>query len=260
MMQYTYFPRLPPAVAVPGRTVCSTRSAVRRVATRSGFDAGFAAEGEAAARGWLFAFADLEPEPPAAFFAMDLEAPFTAGGSPERPPFRPLANAPGIFPAPGRLLDGHLSSARLFIENRPNLPHEILRQTRFGDERVAAGALRALRDAGERVTCQRDNGDRSSALVRFEAPGRLPSIHDRQRQVHENDVGRRIDRPLQRFHAVDGLDDFEAGEFQILAVHLSRVRVVVDDQDPRPLMFRRHLRPPADLTGSVSVKVDPLPT
>ena len=119
---------------------------------------------------------------------------------------------------------------RRSVENLPDFLDEILGQARLGDERVAAGLLRALRNAGQRMAGQRDDRDRRRALVGLEPPRRLPAVHDRQRQIHQDDVGRCLDGALQRLHAVGRLDDVEAGELEVFAVHLARVRIVVDER------------------------------
>ena len=126
------------------------------------------------------------------------------------------------------------------VENFLYFLHEILGQARLGDERVAAGLLRALRDAGERVAGQRDDRNAGGALVGFETARRLPAVHDGEREVHEDDVGRGVERGLQRFHAVRRLHDLEAAVLEVLAVHLAGVRIVVDDQHAPLVDFLFH--------------------
>ncbi len=69
--------------------------------------------------------------------------------------------------------------------------------------------------------------------------------------------GARVDGALQRLHAIAGLDDVEAREFEIFGVHLTRIGVVVNQQHTRAFSFVRHLRP---FNGSVNVKVEPRPS
>ena len=66
-----------------------------------------------------------------------------------------------------------------------------------------------------------------------------------------------VDRALQRLHAVPRFDDVEPGELEVLAIHLAGVRIVVHEQHAGTSGFAVHFRP---LVGSVSVKVEPLPS
>src|SRR5438105_6314087 len=82
---------------------------------------------------------------------------------------RALADCFGIFAAPADL------PRRLrFIEHTADLFHEIFGETRLGDEGVAAGSLRALRDPRERVAGQRDHRNPGGPLVGFQPAGRFP--------------------------------------------------------------------------------------
>ena len=47
-----------------------------------------------------------------------------------------------------------------------------------------------------------------------------------------------VDGALQRLHPVARLDDVEAGELEVLGVHLAGVRVVVHEQHARAVGFR----------------------
>src|SRR5262245_37092857 len=59
---------------------------------------------------------------------------------------------------------------------------------RLGVEVVAAGGKRLLAFADHRVRGERD--DRNAPRLRraFQSPGRLPSIHDRETQIHEDQI------------------------------------------------------------------------
>jgi len=107
------------------------------------------------------------------------------------------------------------------------------------------------------VPGQRDDRNRRRSLVRLQPARRLPAVHDRQRQIHQDDIGLLIDGPLQRLLAVLRFDDVEPRILQVLRVHLARVRIIVDDEHTRPLILVGHFRP---LIGSVRVNVEPLPT
>src|SRR5581483_6545680 len=253
MMQYTYLPRLE-LVAVSATVVrppCTTRSDAARVCGRVSRPLR-----PAAAFAVPLALAVLAVVAAAIFLPPD----FTGGAEAPRVA-TPRAAAPravlvdcvlGILAAPAATLP-----RRGFVEHAANFFHEIFRQTRFRDERVASGHPRALGDTRERVSGQRDDGDRRRALVGFEPTGRFPAVHDGQRQVHQDDVGRRVDGALQRFHPVRRFDDVEAGELQVLRIHLAGIRIVVDDQHAGPCILGTHFRP---LIGSARVNVDPFPS
>ncbi len=147
---------------------------------------------------------------------------------------------------------------RRLLQHFPDFLHQVFGQAGLGDEGVAAGAPRALGNAGERVAGEGDHRDARRAAVGLEPPGRLPPVHHRQRQIHQDDIGLALDRLLERLDAVAGFDHVEAGILQVFAVHLARVRVIVDEQHTRPFWFGLvHFRP---WTGSVRVKVEPFPT
>src|SRR5262245_48956064 len=76
------------------------------------------------------------------FFAIGFATAFSeaAPAARGRAPFRVLVDALRIFAAPAGLLVRR-------IEDLADLLHEIFRQARLGDERVAAGALGALGNA-----------------------------------------------------------------------------------------------------------------
>ena len=75
---------------------------------------------------------------------------------------------------------------------------------------------------------------RSSAFSRRVAS--QPSITGSDRSIRMMS-GVVVDGALQRLHAVAGLDDVEAGELEVLGVHLARVGIVVDEQHARPFGF-----------------------
>src|SRR5438094_1660098 len=265
MMQYTYLPRLPTAASGVTERPWTIFSDARRAgsaltarASRAaglavlpfGLDGEFAPELFAATADAIF----LPPDRTAG------AAGFVKPGAPvpRTDPLRALADVGlAMFAAPADFLP---RGGRGVVQHLANLLHEIFRQARLGDERVAAGALGALGNPGERVARERHDRNAGRALVGLEAPRRFPAVHHRQRQIHEDDIGRLLGRLRQRFHPVLRLDHLEAGELEVLGIHFPRIRIVVDDQDARPrsmsVSASAHRLP---LTGSVSVNVDPLP-
>src|SRR5207249_521796 len=108
-----------------------------------------------------------------AFFAAVFD---TGAAARDRPPLAALADGLGILAAPAAFL-----RRVVVVEDLPDFLDQVFWKARLGHERVAAGSLRALRDAGQRVTGQRDDGNCGGAVVGLEAPCRFPSIHHRQR-------------------------------------------------------------------------------
>src|SRR5204863_1457826 len=163
MMQYTYLPRLPvmdgsrsiPPSAV---TAFATRRSDARMLRAASFGSATAAPLPRRLAGLAVAFSrDVRRRDPAV---------------------APLAGF-RMFAAPAGLPGCRHS---LVLEDFLNLLDQILGKTRFRDERVASGALRAFGNTGQCVTGQRDHRNRGCAVVGFQPTRRFPSVHDRQRQ------------------------------------------------------------------------------
>jgi hypothetical protein len=118
-------------------------------------------------------------------------------------------------------------------QHPPDLGDQLVGQAGLGHERVAPGLPRAVGVAGQRVAGQRDDRDVAGPVVRLELARRLPAVHLRQREVHQDDVGQQRRRLLDGLHPVGGLGDPVAGELQVLGVHLPGVLVVLDDEHQR---------------------------
>jgi len=86
---------------------------------------------------------------------------------------------------------------------------------------------------GERMAGQRDDRNVARPLVHLQAPGCFPAIHARQRQVHQDDVGKEFDRFLDRLETVRRFGDAISGKLQIRGVHFARILVVLDDKHER---------------------------
>src|SRR5262245_55217951 len=191
MMQYTYLPRLASGASATDRP-CTIFSDARRAGS------GFAVPlSRTAAFGALAAPFDRAAALGIVFAAIFFAPARTAAESFD--PLRTLADvALGMFAAPAAFF----SRGGRLVQHFPDFFHEVFRQAGFGHERVAARPLRALGDAGERVAGQRDDRNRRGPIVGLQAPRRLPAVHDRQRQVHEDYVRRLLGRFGQRLHAV----------------------------------------------------------
>src|SRR5688572_4626835 len=103
---------------------------------------------------------------------------------------------------------------------------------------------------------ERHHWNLPGALVSLELPRRLPAVHARERQIHEDQIGHQRESLVERLVAVARLGDAEAAEAQIFRVHLAGVLVIVDDKYQWPL-FRAHY---GASSGIVSVKLEPCPT
>src|SRR5262245_44917391 len=148
---------------------------------------------------------------------------------------------------------------RAVVEDLADLHREIFRQAGLCDEPVAARFPGIFGDARQRVAGYGEHRNVLRPIVGLETARGLPPIHDRQRQVHQDDVRRPVDRTLQRLEAVARLDDFEAGEFEVFGVHLAGIGVVVHQQDDRLDAFLLH-DSYRRLCGRVSVNREPSPS
>src|SRR5262249_19864869 len=109
----------------------------------------------------------------------------TIGGAvaPRRAPDRTLPDSFRMFSAPAVL-----PHRRRLVEDGADFLYEILGEAGLGHERVAAGFPRTFRDARQRMAGERHNRNRSGPLVGLEPARRFPPVHDRQRQVHQDDI------------------------------------------------------------------------
>ena len=73
----------------------------------------------------------------------------------------------------------------------------------------------------ERVSGQRDHRDIPSPLVRLELPCRLPAVHARERQIHQDQIRDERERLLERLVAVARFSDAKPTESQYSA-YISR--------------------------------------
>ena len=101
---------------------------------------------------------------------------------------------------------------------------------------AAAPALIASNRASSSSVCG-EHDDPGRGQLALDPLGRLDPAGRRQRQVHEDDVRRGLEGAIDRRPAVVGLaDDLEVRlALQDVADPDAEQRVVVDDQDPRPL-------------------------
>ena len=108
---------------------------------------------------------------------------------------------------------------------------------------AAAPALIASNSASSSSVCGEDD-DPGRGQLALDPLGRLDAAGRRQGQVHQDDVRRRLERPIDRRPAVVGLaDDLEVGlPFEDVADPDPEQGVVVDDQDLRPLPVSASIR------------------
>jgi hypothetical protein len=62
----------------------------------------------------------------------------------------------------------------------------------------------------------------------------LPTVHYRQRQDPSRHGRQGFERTLQSLDTIRRLDDVEAAELEVFAVHLSSVGMVIDEQKTYP--------------------------
>ena len=91
------------------------------------------------------------------------------------------------------------------VEQFVNDIDQLVRETGLGHERIATGTASPFRVARERMPGERDDQRASGARIALETPGRLPAIHQGQRQVHEDDVGHVLEGLVQRFLTITRL-------------------------------------------------------
>src|SRR5262249_50846019 len=126
----------------------------------------------------------------------------------------------------GGATDGDLGHAE---ELRELLVEQILVE-RLRQVIVAAALPGALLVAFHRVRGQRDHRDAAEVLVGLEPARRFPAVHDRQRQVHENQIGPLAPRHLEPLGAVAGREDL-VGVFEKLQEEITVELDALDHQD-----------------------------
>src|SRR5438445_441197 len=101
-----------------------------------------------------------------------------------------------------------ISSTSTVAPSAAKVPFELLKEEvlvdRLGEEIVAAARARALLVAAHRARREHDHRNAGERRVGLEAPRRLPAIHARQRQVHQDEIGLVLHRAPERRLAVLG--------------------------------------------------------
>src|SRR5687767_9903614 len=171
----------------------------------------------------------------------------------------PLAAESVLYPASASSCSsrsrfaGSSSTIRIVALSAAKVPLQLLVENifidRLGHEVVAAALPRALLVAAHGVRRQYDDRDFRGLRVLLEAPCRLPAVHARQREVHEDEVRLVLRGALQRGLAV--LRDHDrVAVLEQLHEQVPVQRHVLDDQHGLHAGWR---------SGRVSVKVEPCP-
>src|SRR5580765_903517 len=206
MMQYTYLPRLS---GCPGRSTGPRSTKLRSMRLFAGF------------LGAIARFVRLVLLP----FVRGWVAFRRRTGATGPAPRRRLGFGFGMFPSAGAARSR--VARRAVVEHLTDFHGQIFGQAWFSNEPVASSFSGVFRYSRERVASDGENRNVLRPIVGLETSRGFPPIHDGQRQVHQDDVGRLVERALQRLEAVAGFDDLKAGELQVLGVHLAGIRVVV---------------------------------
>jgi hypothetical protein len=113
----------------------------------------------------------------------------------------------------------------------------------LGQVAVAAGSHGLHPVLLEGVGGQRDDGDGRCMAIGLQPLRRLPAVHLRDRDVHEDDVGLSVPRPADPLLAIPRLDDRVAHVLEDGTVYHEVVLVVLDEEDGLPGVVHSGLRP-----------------
>ena len=97
----------------------------------------------------------------------------------------------------------------------------------------AAGPRGALQLARSVVGSQGDDRNVRRAPIALQPARRFPAIHDRQAQVHQDDVRGLFGGVRNGVGAIPRLDDVEPREGELRGVELPQLGVIFDDEDER---------------------------
>src|SRR5207244_5379405 len=112
-------------------------------------------------------------------------------------------------------LSGSSSTTSTVAPSAAKVPLELLEQEvfvdRLGEEIVAAARARALLVAAHRARREHDHRDARERRIGLQPARRLPAVHARQREIHQDEVWLVLNRALERRLAV-------LGEHQAIAI------------------------------------------
>jgi hypothetical protein len=132
--------------------------------------------------------------------------------------------------------------ANRIVPRRQQQPFDLLQQAlefdRLGIELVAASLQSAVAIRLQRMGCQGDDRDHPAVPARLYSPGCLPSIHDREAEIHEDEVRVVTQSPFTTFGPVHRYHHSVPAAFQPPAQHIAIHFVVFDQQYSRhPVPF-----------------------
>jgi hypothetical protein len=109
-----------------------------------------------------------------------------------------------------------------------NFRQQLAWAVRFRHAVVTADRPRLLFFATERIGRDRDDRDRSQGGIGLDLARGGVAIHDRQLDIHQNEIGRLLCDCRKRLLAVFGLRDFVVGRGEHIANDLAIIRLVLD--------------------------------
>ena len=113
------------------------------------------------------------------------------------------------------------------------------------------------------VAGQCDHRNILRGAVALQPSRRFPPVDERHRQIHQDQIGLQLLRLFDRLNAILRLGHAKTAELQVLTVHFTSVREIVDDEHERFIFFGHDFFRLAhffNTIGSIRVNVEPLPS
>ena len=113
----------------------------------------------------------------------------------------------------------------------PNFRQQVTRAERFCNALIAARCPRLPVFAAQRIRGYRNDWDRSQLRIGFNPARSCITVHDRELNIHQDEIGPLLCNSRQRQLTVFGLRNFLVGKGQHIADDLAIIRLVVDHQN-----------------------------
>src|SRR5580692_4527479 len=142
-----------------------------------------------------------------------------------------------------------------------DLRQQLARTVGLGDVVIAAGGARLFLVAGQRVRRHHNDRDRLELGIGLDPPRRLVAVEHRHLDIHQNQIRPVRFRRGDALRAVFGFDEVEADAGQEVAQNLPVFHLIFHHQNPLAHgAFSAVCPSPPAFTGSLMVKVEPLPS
>src|SRR6266566_5485183 len=122
-------------------------------------------------------------------------------------------------------------SCRPLLQVMPNFRQQLARAERLRHLVIAARRPCLLFFATEHIGGDRDDRDRSQLRIGFNPAGSCITVHDRELDIHQDEIGRLLCDCRQRLLTVFGLCNFVVGRGQHIADDLAIIRLVLNHQN-----------------------------